>query len=67
MHPLNSLCLSLQVHYTGYLLETGVKFDSSKERGTPFVFTIGKLAVHRNKFCFPMHTQKRHSTRTHTR
>ena len=32
-----------QVHYTGYLLETGAKFDSSKERGTPFVFTIGKL------------------------
>mmetsp|Transcript_67106 Transcript_67106/g.98192 ORF Transcript_67106/g.98192 Transcript_67106/m.98192 type:complete len:128 (-) Transcript_67106:202-585(-) len=32
---------SIKVHYTGTLAATGAKFDSSKERGTPFVFTIG--------------------------
>jgi peptidylprolyl isomerase len=34
-----------RVHYTGRLLKTGVKFDSSKDRGTPFDFVIGQSAV----------------------
>lgn len=31
----------LHMHYTGTLYETGEKFDSSHDRDTPFVFTLG--------------------------
>lgn len=31
----------VKVNYAGWLLEEGVRFDSSYDRGTPFEFTIG--------------------------
>jgi peptidylprolyl isomerase len=36
---------TVQVHYTGWLLSNGKKFDSSKDRGQPFSFPIGKSRV----------------------
>ena len=32
---------TLAVHYTGWVSETGAKFDSSLDRGTPFEFPLG--------------------------
>merc|ERR1712167_479606 len=32
---------TLRMHYCGFLKESGKKFDSSRDRGDPFTFTIG--------------------------
>jgi FKBP-type peptidyl-prolyl cis-trans isomerase len=34
----------VQVHYTGWLTD-GTKFDSSKDRGSPFSFSLGRRQV----------------------
>jgi FKBP-type peptidyl-prolyl cis-trans isomerase len=34
----------VSVHYTGWLIN-GTKFDSSKDRGDPFIFPLGKGQV----------------------
>lgn len=42
---------SISVHYTGWLFDSseernrGVKFDSSRDRGLPFTFTIGRGVI----------------------
>lgn len=38
--PTPALGSELVVHYDGYLLD-GTKFDSSRDRGTPFTFRVG--------------------------
>ncbi len=36
---------TVKVHYTGWLLEEGTKFDSSLDRGKPLEFTLGAGTV----------------------
>jgi FKBP-type peptidyl-prolyl cis-trans isomerase FkpA len=35
----------VKVHYTGRLLKTGLKFDSSLDKGDPFTFKLGEGGV----------------------
>jgi len=42
--PLPTAGQTVQTHYTGWLLD-GSKFDSSRDRGTPFSFTLGQGQV----------------------
>lgn len=37
--------MTLSVNYVGTLFSTGVKFDSSYDRGTPFSFVLGQGSV----------------------
>ncbi|RUS24208.1 hypothetical protein BC938DRAFT_473948 [Jimgerdemannia flammicorona] len=39
---MSSIGASLSVHYTGKLFENDKKFDSSRDRGYPFVFILGQ-------------------------
>jgi len=38
--PAPTLGAEVVMHYDGYLLD-GTKFDSSRDRGTPFIFRVG--------------------------
>lgn len=42
--PVPTAGQTVQTHYTGWLLD-GSKFDSSRDRGTPFSFALGKGQV----------------------
>jgi peptidylprolyl isomerase len=42
--PLPTAGQTVRTHYTGWLLD-GSKFDSSRDRGTPFSFTLGQGQV----------------------
>ena len=37
--------VEVSAHYTGTLAENGDKFDSSRDRGSPFTFVIGQAQV----------------------